>query len=355
MRIVQALSTLAFGDAIGNHAVGLKKVLQRGGYHTEIYAEGIDHRIPKETAKSIRQLRGLKKSDIIIYHMSFGCPLNWRLREWKCRKILMYHNITPPEFTRQYSVSFSNDLQMGLEQTAQLAHSVERSIAMSEFNKRDLIQMGYHAEQIWAMPGYLIPFEDYEKEPDSETLRQYDDGWVNILFVGRFAPNKKQEDVIRTFAYYKKHINSRSRLILVGSVVFPEYVDDLQAYADKMGAPNVIFPGHVSFAQLIALYRSASVFLCMSEHEGFCVPLVEAMYFDVPIIAYCAAAIPDTLGGCGVLTESKDPVLLSMWIDQIINNPLLRAHILAGQRARLKQLTPEIVENSFLQYLQQII
>lgn len=355
MRIIQVLGELAFGDAIGNHAVELKKVLQRGGYHTEIYAEGIDHRISKKTAKPIRQLCRLKKSDILIYHMSFGCTLNWQLREWKCRKVLMYHNITPPEFTQRYSDIFSSNLQIGLEQTAQLADSVERCIAMSDFNKRNLIEMGYPAEQIWVMPGYLIPFEDYAKQPAPEMLRQYADGWVNILFVGRFASNKKQEDVIRAFAYYKKHINSQSRLILVGSVVFPQYADDLQSYADELGTSDVIFPGHVSFAQLIALYRSASIFLCMSEHEGFCVPLVEAMYFDVPIIAYSAAAIPDTLNGCGVLVEDKDPVLLSMWINQIINNSILRAHILAGQRARLEQLMPEVVENAFLQYLQQII
>lgn len=355
MRIIQVLGSLLLGDAIGYHTIAIKKILIDAGYATEIYAEHIDKQFPERTAAPLPRRFCPKADDILIYHLSFGGGLNLRLRDWKCRKILMYHNITPPQFFEPYDEKSAASAKEGLEQASQLREHVERCVVMSGFNKRDLTAMGYPADRIWVMPSYFIPFENYEKVPDVDLLNQYSDGRINLLFVGRLAPNKRQEDVIRVFAYYKKYINANSRLFLVGAEAFPDYVEALRAYAAAIGVSDVIFPGHISFAQIIAIYRIASVFLCMSEHEGFCVPLVEAMYFDLPVIAYDAAAIPETLGGSGILLDSKDPGLWAAWIQRIVGSPELRGQILEGQRNRLKQFHQQTAAAGFLNYLRQII
>ncbi len=355
MRVIQVLGNLAYGDAIGYHAVAMKAILQKAGYSTEIYAQVIDDRYPRDTAKHLFCLRTPKENDLMIYHLSDGSPLNLKLKTWRCRKILMYHNITPPSFFEPYDVQMANETRRGLDQVKQLSNVVEKCITFSEFSMRDLIAMGYSANQIWVMPSCLIPFKDYTAPPDMETLKRYGDGWINILFVGRLAPNKKQEDVIRAFTYYKKYINYRSRLILVGAVSVTDYADALHEYLDVLGTQDVIFPGHISFAQLIAIYRSANIFLCMSEHEGFCVPLVEAMFFDLPIIAYRAAAISGTLDGCGVLLDDKDPRLIGEWIKRLTDDKTMRERIISGQRKRLESFQPQKVENDFLEYFKQIV
>ena len=170
----------------------------------------------------------------------------------------------------------------GIKAAKRLAKTADYAIAVSEYNKQDLIRLGFTCD-IEVLP-ILIPFEDYEKKPNAGVLRRYDDDYVNILFTGRIVPNKKQEDVIETFYYYKKYINPKSRLILAGSYVdVGKYHEKLELFARKLGLADVIFTGQIRFDEILAYYRLADVFLCMSEHEGFCVPLVEAMYFDVPM------------------------------------------------------------------------
>ena len=129
-------------------------------------------------------------------------------------------------------------------------------------------------------------------------MKLYDDDYVNILFTGRVVPNKKQEDVIEAFYYYKRFIQPKSRLILVGSFAgIDKYHDQLEAYVNKLGLEDVIFTGQIKFDEILAYYQLADLFLCMSEHEGFCVPIVEAMYFNVPVIARDTSAIAWTLAG----------------------------------------------------------
>ena len=159
--------------------------------------------------------------------------------------------------------------------------------------------------------------------------------YVNFIFVGRIAPNKKQEDVIRAFSCYQRFCNPKSRLILVGSWSGAEsYYRRLCRYTAALQAENVLFTGHIPFPDILAYYHVADLFLCMSEHEGFCVPLVEAMYFGVPILAYRACAVPDTLGDSGILLDKKDPVEAAMVADRILTDTSLRRELVARQRRR---------------------
>ncbi|MBQ8297434.1 MAG: glycosyltransferase family 4 protein, partial [Ruminococcus sp.] len=289
MRVIQLLTTVSFGDAVSNDTIALRGAIEGMGYKTAIYAENIDSRLPKNTAEPVSCLKNVSSDDIIIYHKSTGTDLSFKLEQYKCRKLMIYHNVTPPEFFRPYNIQAAALTEYGLEGARYLRDKIDYCLAVSSFNMSNLRDMGYTCP-IDIRP-ILIPFEDYKKTPDEEIIRRYtSDGWTNIVFVGRIAPNKRHENLIRAFYEYKK-INPKSRLILVGSYSGMEnYYERLVKYTKALGLEDVIFTGHIKFNQILAWYRAADVFLCMSEHEGFCVPLVEAMFFDVPIVAYDSSA-----------------------------------------------------------------
>lgn len=342
MRIIQLLPTISYGDAVGNDTLAIQEIIRQMGYETQIYAENIDSRLPARTAMPFSQFPNLSHDDVVIYHGSTGTDLNFRLPQLGGRKIMIYHNITPPDFFQPYSPSAEQLTAFGLQGIENLKDKLDYCIAVSEFNKANLREMGYGCP-IDVCP-ILIPFGDYKKTPNKRIMQQYTgDGFVNILFTGRVAPNKKQEDIIRAFFYYHTYYNKKSRLILVGSWNGMEkYHDRLCDYANTLKlSDSVIFTGHIKFDEILAYYRLADVFLCMSEHEGFCVPLVEAMHFDVPVIAYRSTAIPDTLGGSGLLLESKHPEVAAAVIHQIISDSRFRQKLVEGQRRRLEDFSYE--------------
>lgn len=351
MNVFQILPTISLGDAVGNDTIALKKVIAEMGYKTEIYAENVDSRLKKGTAKSIKDMPKLSKNDCLIYHKSTGTRLSFDIEKFGGRKMMIYHNITPPEFFRDYDPNAEKLTEFGYQGVRFLSNKVEYCMAVSSYNRQNLIDMGYKCP-IDIRP-ILIPFKDYEATPDRDTIEKYSDGMTNIIFVGRIAPNKKQEDVIRTFCYYKKHINPNSRLIFVGSYTGMEnYYERLQKYISELELEDVVFPGHIKFSEILAFYNLADVFLCMSEHEGFCVPLVEAMYFKLPIIAFASSAIPDTLGGSGLLTETKDPVFNAMLLDRLVSDKALQQQIIDGQLERLKDFSYEKIKETFTGLLQ---
>lgn len=346
MRIIQLLPTLSFGDAIGNDTIALKGALCDMGFDTGIYAENIDKRLPSDIAKGIDKLRGLKDEDIILYHKSTGTELTFRLDEFKGRKIMVYHNITPPEFFRPYSTAATALTEYGYKGVDFLKDKVEYCLADSSYNKNELIRMGYKCP-IDVRP-ILIKFDDYKQAPDKALIKKYSDGKKNLIFVGRIAPNKKQENVIRAFYQYRR-LNPDSRLILVGSYTGMEnYYQRLMKYTAALGiADDVIFTGHIKFSEILAWYTLADAFVCMSEHEGFCVPLAEAMFFNVPIIAYDTSAISDTLGGSGVLLDDNDPLFAAKVIERVLSDEALREQILAGQRKRLEDFSYNRIRDIF--------
>ncbi|MCQ2533996.1 MAG: glycosyltransferase [Clostridia bacterium] len=358
MKVIQMIPTLALGDAVGNDTFALKKVLMDLGYETSIHTHVLDSRLPDSCCEIIigNQMPEVDEDDVVIYHMSTESRLNFDLETMNCRKIMIYHNITPVEFMKDCSYTIQKHSIAGYAGLKNLVGKIDYCLADSEFNKQDLIKYGYTCP-IDVRP-ILIPLDDYKKKPDSKTIKTYgSDGFTNILFVGRIAPNKKHEDIIAAFAYYNKNVNSKSRLILAGSNSgFENYDAKLKKYAETLGVmDNVIFTGHISFKEILAFYSIASVFLCMSEHEGFCVPLAEAMFFKVPIIAYDACAIPYTLDGSGALIDSKNPVEVALLIDRIVKDEELRNKIIEGQNRRLEDFQYEKVKELFAGYLKDFI
>lgn len=347
MRILQIMPTVSFGDAVSSDARALHRVISEMGFQTGIFAENIDPRLSGDkTIDFVSKLPDTTDEDIIIFHHSTGTKLCEMLPEIKGHKLMIYHNVTPPHFFEGYSRSAERITKLGYENTVSIRPYIEYAIADSEYNARELRKMGYECP-IDVRP-VLIPFADYEKAPDEDMLKRYSDGYVNIVFVGRIAPNKCQQDVIAAFAYYKKHIEPKSRLILVGSDGGMEkYGNSLKNYVNALSLDDVIFTGHISFPAILACYKLADVFLCMSEHEGFCVPLVEAMFFGVPIIAYDSSAVGGTLGGAGILSDSKDPVFTAKLIDRVIHDDELKNKLISDEKKRLEDFSYEKVKALF--------
>ncbi len=355
MRIIQMLSTIAYGDAVSNDTIAMEKVIKSMGYSTRIYAESIVAPLDKRTALHVDELKEVSPEDIIIFHMSTGSRLNFEVAKYKCRKIVVYHNITPPEYFEKNDYRFKQICEYGLEGAKYLADKVDYCLAVSEFNKQDLIRMGYKCK-IDVLP-IIIPMSDYDKKPDKGVIKEYSDGYTNILFTGRVAPNKKHENLISAFYYYNRLYNNKSRLILAGS--FKEndpYYIRLTEYTKKLGLGEaIVFTGHIKFERILAYYKTADVFLCMSEHEGFCVPLVEAMKFEVPIIAYDKAAVADTLNHQGMILEDNDPVYVAGCIDRMVRDNELRQQVIRQQNERLADFSYDNIADKFKQYLKAFI
>lgn len=355
MRVVQILPSVTLGDAVSNDARAIARVIAELGYSTGIYAENIGTNIKDRLLHPISSLPELTDEDVVIFNHSTGTDLCYRLGDIGGRKLMIYHNITPPHFFRGYSTQLECVAESGLLGTRRVMSEISHVMAVSKYNAASLRELGYTCPM--SVRPILIPFSDYECEPNAGVLRRLTGGgYVNLLFVGRLAPNKRQEDIIRAFAHYKKHFNARSRLILVGSDRGLEsYGERLKSYVSALRLDDVIFAGHTDLPTLVAYYRAADIFLCMSEHEGFGVPLVEAMYFGIPIIAYDSSAVGETLGGSGVLLDSKEPELTARIIDRLTGDEALRRAVLAKQKERLADLSYEKIKARFTTQLEAFI
>jgi glycosyltransferase involved in cell wall biosynthesis len=280
--------------------------------------------------------------------------MNYALPSYGGKKVMIYHNITPPRFYRCLDRDMEQNVRMGYEGIRFLADKVEYAIADSDYNRQELRRMGYRCP-IDVCP-ILIPFSDYDWEPNEAFLQKYRDGKKNWLFVGRIAPNKKPEDVIRAFAVYHREYEPESRLLLIGSMGgIQRYDEALENYIRSLRLEKaVVMPGHVSFAEILAGYHAADVFVCMSEHEGFCVPLLEAMYFGVPIVAYASSAVPETLGKGGLLLREKDPELTAAAVNRVLTDEGLREALVRAGKERLKDFSYETVKTQFLACLKKV-
>jgi len=357
MKIDQLLPVMHYGDAVGNDALAIRDIIRSMGYTSDIYVidhEGsIDSRLSNQKILYVDDF-SCNSDDIVIMHFAVSSALTYIIEKLDCRKIMIYHNITPSSFFSKYDSNVYNATKNGLDEVIYLKDKFDYCLADSEFNKKDLISYGYKCD-IDVLP-VIIPFSDYETKPSEEVLSKYSDDCINLLYVGRIAPNKKIENVIVTYYYYQKHYNKNSRLFLAGSAGGMErYKDRLEKYMTELGVDNVIFTGHIKFDELIAYYKLADVYVCMSEHEGFCVPLVESMYFDLPIVAASHAAVPGTLGGSGILLDKITPPEAAGVVDILVSNQELRNTVIKTQQDRLNDFSYSSVKAKLESYLNKFI
>jgi glycosyltransferase involved in cell wall biosynthesis len=338
--INQFLPNLAHGDAISNEAIFIRDQLRELGFSSDIFVQYIDPRVADECHQFT--VERVEHSDAAIYHHSIGTEITPHLIKFAGPKCLIYHNITPGEFFEAFRPEFAQILYKGRHDLAQLGQHFQISVGDSAFNAAELAQDGFQN------PGVLPLAIDPSKwtfPPDPAIMQQLQDGRTNLLFVGRFAPNKKQDDLIVAFSHYLQ-LDPDARLILVGKPESEDpYVVHLRDLITRLGLTDaVLLPGSIVDAQLAAYYRSAHLFWSMSEHEGFCVPLIESMWFDVPILAFKSSAVPETLADAGLMfTDKTDMAGLAALAHLVVGDSALREKLIRAQRRRRRVFLPDKV------------
>ena len=333
--IHQIVAGYANGDAISNEARTMRDLFRSWGCESQIYSE--QKRILPELRGDARDLeagRGdFRPQDVVLLHLSIGSDVNDIFPTLPGRKAILYHNITPPEFFRGVQEQTAHLLDRGRRQAAALAGTAEVVMADSRFNAEEIAAMGHANPQVLPL---VLDFSMLRAKPDRRILRQYRDGLVNVLFVGRCAPNKKIEDLLNAFYYFQRYVQPASRLIHVGSYAgMEQYHALLLTRSRELQLKNVDLVGSVRQDELNAYYEVSRAFLCLSDHEGFCIPLLEAMTHDLPVVAYAAGAVPETMDGAGVLVREKRFDLIAEGLGRVAEDEPLRAALLKGQRERL--------------------
>jgi glycosyltransferase involved in cell wall biosynthesis len=349
----QVLATLGYGDAIGHEVIGIRRALRAAGYESEIFVETADSRLEHLTRDYRDLIEVSRPGNVLVHHFSIGSRASRLAYALPDRMVLVYHNITPPEYFVDVHPLLVQLCYMGRRELGAYVPRVELALGDSEFNRQELEAAGFAPTGVLpVVPG----FDHLEEEPDRRLAADFDDGWTNLLFVGRIIPNKRIEDVIRLFHAYRRLFNPHSRLLLVGAWNgFEQYFAMLQQFAKRIGARDLHFLGHVSNGELAACYDVAHLFLCASEHEGFCVPLVEAFHAGIPVVACAATAVPATMDGAGVLYDRKDPEHVAALIDAVVSDRALRERIVAGQDAALERLRARDFAGTLVRYVQQVL
>jgi len=337
MEVHQLTQGFSSGDATSNMALRLQAVLRELGHASRIFSEPA-HIGPRERERCLdaREHAGCSgPGNALIYHYGGASDLSDYFASVPDRKVLFFHNVTPPEYFRALFPATAARLEQARQDLRRLSACTDLCCGVSGFNLETLSGLPFRRTMLF--PGWpdraLL-----DRPPSRAVLRQYAGNYTNILFVGRVAPNKKIEDLIATFACLKAGARGVNlRLIVAGTYVGLElYHAWLLALCRRMRLRDVIFTGHVSQEELNAFYRLAHAFLCASAHEGFCIPLLEATHFGVPVFAYDIPGVRETLGGSGVLFRERDFKRAAETVRLVLLNSALRDTIVAGQRERLK-------------------
>ena len=352
-RVHQILATLGYGDAIGNEVLGINRALRAAGYESEIIVETADPRLEDLTVDYRDIVDEVTADDVLIHHFSLGSRASRTAFALPGRMMLVYHNITPPEYFLGVHDQLVRQCFHGRRELLPYRSRCHLALGDSEFNRRELEAIGFPRTAV--LP--VVPdFIHLDVPPDRRISDAYDDEWTNILFVGRVIPNKRPDNVIRFFHAYKTLYNRKARLLLAGSYGgFDTYVARLHALVADLGVADVHILGQVSNEELTALYDTADLFLCASEHEGFCVPLIEAFYKRVPVVALAATAVPDTMDGGGVLYTSTDPRRVAAVMDGVLSSPRLQDQILLKQDAALERLVGQNFSGMTVDFVRQVL
>ena len=338
------------GDAIGDSARRVRDVLRTAGHESELYALTIDEDLRDDVRPF--QDQGARHGHITIFHFALPSPMTEAFASLRGIRVLQYHNITPAAFFAPYDAQMFRLAALGRQELGSLAGRVDLALGDSEFNRQELEQLGFTRTGVMPIAVNMERLTAAPRRPALEKI--LGDGLINLLFVGRIVPNKRIEDHIRLAEMYKRYIDSYYRFIFVGRCDgLPRYNAMIRALIVqyRMLPERFIFTGAVPDEDLAAYYRWADAYISLSEHEGFCVPLVEAMATDVPVLAYAAGAVPETLGGAGVLFSPKDFEFAAEMLGTLVYDRPVRDRIVSGQRRRLRDFAPDRIEQRLKEVL----
>jgi glycosyltransferase involved in cell wall biosynthesis len=331
--IHQFHSGSAFGDAVTNGMLYTKRILQELGFESKIYVEHVAPALENEIEHFSKYVSD--ENNILFLHHSMGHDLDEWIEKLNDKIVLVYHNITPETFFEKDSVFYNYSLK-GRRQLELLREKSIASIGDSQLNVDELLSRGFDKDNSKVIP-LLLDVDKIKSHDWSHDLYDRNSDTFNIVFIGRVAENKCQHEVIEIYNKFREKTNLKTKCFIVGGLSNDSYESNLYELIDKYGlADEVIITNKVSSEDLYSYYRLADIFLCMSEHEGFGVPLVESMVFDVPVIAYNSSNIKNTLNGGGILINEKDFDLVADIIYKLSINRVYRREIIYKQREAVK-------------------
>ena len=341
----QFLTGATAGDAITSQAFMIRGWLRDLGFKSEIFAQYVHESVAGDI-KQLAAFRRTRGEAWAIYHHSIGSDVPDFLLQHPVTLLMIYHNVTPAEFFEQVDPRWFNLARKGLVQLNKLRDQTGMALADSEFNEFELISNGY---QVTSVLPITLRQEYYDEPINPITESEIRCNGPNLLFVGRLAPNKKQEDLVKLMGYVQR-IHPAARLFLIGSrweVGYDKYVEQVAA---SLGlAENVVLTGKVSHQDLLTYYRTADLYVSMSEHEGFGMPLIESMYCELPVLAYGITAVPSTMGTTGVIFTEKNFAELAELVNILLTDKPFRRRLIARQKehvqAFLEPQTRQIFED----------
>lgn len=335
MIIEQFLPAFHYGDATSNSALAFHNYLIANGIESKLISLTSDKKILDKV--TLFKDYKLSSESIKILHFAIPSSLTDFFRNTGGKKVMIYHNITPSSFFADYSdflTKFTNDGRLHLQN---LNDSFDLSIGVSEYNAEDLRYLNFNNVNVFPL---IVDLKDYEKPHNKGYYNLINDDRKNILCVGRIAPNKKIEDAIKMLFFYKKYLSPSIRLIVAGNISsVPKYFSAVRDLASRfyLTSDDILFTGHIRFDEFLSVYRIADVYLSMSEHEGFCLPVMESFKMNLPVAAFDAGAIRETVGEGGIIFDTKDPERVAGILEYMINNGQVREKLVDAGKIRLDE------------------
>lgn len=339
-RVHQLLSGAGPYDAITTQARAWRDLLAGWGWAGDLWAAARDPAIGGAVHDARGMARRVGAGDVLILHYSAHAPALEEALELPARKLLVYHNITPPEYLWEHEPHVALACALGRERLAAFAGRVDAALAPTEFSAADLRAAGFADVEV-APALYLIDRDRLAARAPAGDGAAVDDGGPTILFVGRLSHNKRQDRVLKAFALYQRHRAPAARLVLAGSAGSGTYGDYLRRLAAAAEVRDVTLTGPLSQPRLNALYAGAAAFVCLSEHEGFCLPVLEALHFGLPVVAARAGAVPEVVGDAAVLLDDRDLATVAEAIDLCVRDEPLREELRRRGQRRLRDFEPQ--------------
>lgn len=335
----QFLPSLGYRDAVGNHTIGAADALAAAGFRGGIWAEDVHPEYRRRGKPYIdygRHPSAKRGANLLLYQASTGSNgLVEFLLSRPERQLLYYHNITPSEFFEPYDPATAVVLDRGRGELKQMCGRITHAMANSHYSARELHELG--VEHVDVFPPYLVSSRSEPSASHADWLRESKSG-IDLLFVGRIVPNKGHMHLLRTLAALRAGAAAPPRLFVAGSWGPKHYMEALQKQRDRLGREGIVFTGSITESHLQAHYREADVFVCLSEHEGFGVPVLESMRVGLPVVAYDGGAVAETLGGSGVVVRTLDPLVVAEVVHRVATDCDLRTQIVDRQRERVAEL-----------------
>jgi glycosyltransferase involved in cell wall biosynthesis len=356
-RIDQVIPSIVERDAVSHHTLEAQRVLHSMGFVSEIYAGSMGPGLAGRVHPLSELPRDHSERQWVCYQASIGSPAADVVASHPGLKLVDYHNISPAELIERWMPHLAEEVRLGRKQLAELASVAELGFAVSEFNRAELEEAGYRHTMVAPL---MIDTANFYSPPDQRVVARLQAaralGGHDWLFVGQMLPHKAHHDVIKALACARKMFDPEARLHLVGRESCPGYADALRRFVSALGLSAAVeFVGSISPGELAAYYTSADVFVCCSDHEGFCVPLLEAMHHRLPVVAYGVAAVPETLLDAGIVLPSKSPVLVAAAVQRTLTDrPLHDALVTAGLK-RTRSFTVEGARHAFAEAIERVL